>query len=285
MRRLPHRLRLSDRELRFVGRAAESATLRQVWSEVRGGGLRAALIGGQPGIGKTRIAAHLAQSVTDDGGRVLYGRSDPELAIPLQAFAEAFSDFAEHASDARLDALGRSAPSLARIVPALGDYLVRAGGQPAEPRPAEQHELLQAGSKLLEIASAEQPLLLILDDVQWADRATAQMLRYLVANPARIEAMILVTYRTTDLDPGSHMASTLVDLERQPNAIDLVLEGLSRENSIELAGEHQELAAGDRRHDRLHPVPARRYVPRRHPTAQALRLERRADTVCGPLVL
>ena len=78
----------------LVGRARELARLRELWSQ-RSGGNRAAFIAGEPGIGKTRLAAEFAQALHADGAQVLYGRCDEGLAVPYQPFVEALRPFVE----------------------------------------------------------------------------------------------------------------------------------------------------------------------------------------------
>lgn len=232
--RLPERLRLLDAQSGMVGRATEVEALRQAWAEARAGGLRVALIGGEPGIGKTRLAAHQARLAEDGGARVLYGRSEAELAIPVQAFAEAFNQYAAELPDEQLGELGARFPALARLVPAIGRLL---GGRGPEANPADQHELFYAGSALLAAASRDRPLLLILDDVHWADRPTALMLRHLPSSPEPINALILVTFRTTELEQNASVADALLDLQRQPNVLDIALEGLSPSDALALASD------------------------------------------------
>lgn len=235
--RLPERLRLIDDEIGFIGRVTETETLGQAWSEVEAGGLRLALVGGEPGIGKTRLAAHRARLAHSAGARVLYGRSEAELAIPVQAFAEAFGAFTTELEGAQLAELAAQAPALGRIVPAVKRHLPHDEEPARDEQPPDQHELFEAGTTLLAAASDDRPLLLILDDIHWADQPTALMLRYLTASPKPLNAMVLATYRTTEIESDSWVASTLLDLQRQPNVIDMVLEGLDPDDSLALAAE------------------------------------------------
>ena len=235
---LPQRLRLIEEEgPGFVGRDAELERLRELWSDVRRGELRMAALGGQPGIGKTRLAAHLAAEAQADGALVLYGRSEAELAIPVQAFAEAFGQFATGASGEQLDELGDAAVTLARIVPAIRDHLRDGDLSELRLEPGEHHELFHAGATLIRLAARERPLLLVVDDMHWADRPTALMLRYLLSLPDPVTMMIVATYRTTELDPDSTVAATLHDLERHPNAVNIGLDGLELDDSVRLAEE------------------------------------------------
>ena len=233
---LPERLRLIDESVGFVGRTAEVETLAQGLSAVTTGGIRVALVGGEPGIGKTRLAAHQARIAHRQGVLVLYGRSEAERGIPVQAFAEIFGALANACGEELLSELGEVVWPLARVVPQIKQLLRESEASPPDdPGPADEHELFHAGSSMLAAASRRQPLLLILDDTHWADRPTALMLKYLLSSSEPINALALATYRTTEIEPGSTVSTTLLDLQRQPNVIDLVLEGLDPHDSKALA--------------------------------------------------
>ena len=192
-----------------------------------------AVIGGEPGIGKTRLAARFAGIVETRGAQVLYGRSDPELSLPLQAFAEAFAELAAASDSGEALQLEGSSPPLARIVPEIRRRLEADVSASAEI--GGQHELLAVASELLSLASRHAPLLVIVDDIHCADRATAQMLRYLRGTTDPLRAMLMVTYRTTEMDLESTIARTLMELERSPDVVDLLLGGLARQDSLALA--------------------------------------------------
>src|SRR5205807_7813522 len=108
----------------FVGRAGEVERLGQVWKEAVAGGLRLALLAGEPGVGKTRLAAEMAGQVHAEGALVLAGRCDEDLGVPYQPFVEALRYFVDHsaAEDLR-DRLGRYGGELARLVPELAQQV------------------------------------------------------------------------------------------------------------------------------------------------------------------
>lgn len=235
-RQLPEWLSRLDRTFSFVGRETEVAALERAWEEAKRGTLRIATVAGEPGIGKTRIAGWLAERAYQDGAVVLYGHSDQELAIPVQPIAEAFGEYAATAPQEEIDRLQSQASILGRVVPAIRTRLP--GVQLTDisiEEPAEQYELFQAASELLSAAARRGPLLLVIDDLQWADRPTALMLRYLVSSPDSPAGMIVATYRAAELERGSTIATTLADLERQAGIFSLNLKGLTREEALALA--------------------------------------------------
>src|SRR5205807_10232290 len=108
----------------FVGRDDEVARLEQLWKEAAAGERRVALIAGEPGVGKTRLAAELAGRAHAEGAVVLAGRCDEGLGVPYQPFVEALRHFVDHLPRNQLrNRLGRHAGELARLVPELADLV------------------------------------------------------------------------------------------------------------------------------------------------------------------
>ena len=119
-RPLPSALEASD-EMPFTGRDEERRQLGELWRASESGGFRLAIVSGEAGIGKTRLASELARGV-DDGATVLAGRCDDELDVPCQPFVEALRHFLHHCPPAYLrDELGTEARELVRLAPELAD--------------------------------------------------------------------------------------------------------------------------------------------------------------------
>src|SRR5439155_23923075 len=146
----------------FVGREEELSRLGQLWKEVSAGERRVALLGGEPGIGKTRLAAEQAALVHADGATVLAGRCDEDLGVPFQPFVEALRHHVSHAGDPRV---GRHPGELSRLVPEL-TQLVPGLPEPMRSDPeTERYRLFDAVASWLADVSAEAPVLLVLDDL------------------------------------------------------------------------------------------------------------------------
>src|SRR5205823_243779 len=117
---LPLPALLTDMGPVFVAREAEMGRLERLWEEASADDLWLALLAGEPGVGKTRLAAELAGRVHDLGGTVLAGRCDEDLGVPYQPFVEALRHFVDNAP-ALSERLGRYGGELVRLVPELGE--------------------------------------------------------------------------------------------------------------------------------------------------------------------
>src|SRR5579884_944466 len=121
---LPPALISSPDEGLFVGREAEIVQLAGLWRSGGADGVRLAVITGEAGIGKTRLALEAARTANRDGAVVLFGRSGDELDVPYQPFVEALRSFIETAPRATLRGdLGSGARELVRLLPELVDHL------------------------------------------------------------------------------------------------------------------------------------------------------------------
>jgi DNA-binding SARP family transcriptional activator/tetratricopeptide (TPR) repeat protein len=194
----------------FVGREAELAWLLERWTQAQAG-VVAVVMGGEPGIGKTRLAAELARAVHRRGAQVLYGRCEEGLAVPYQPFVEALRPLAQAAGAQRLRGeIGHLAPELGRLLPELAGL-----GEPVRGDPdSERMGLFESVAALVEAVTRRQRALIIVDDVHWAAAPTLSMWRHLVRSERPIRALVVCTYRDTELDPGQQLARMLADLAR-----------------------------------------------------------------------
>jgi class 3 adenylate cyclase len=208
----------------FVGRDGELDRLNQLWKEAAAGERRVAFLAGEPGVGKTRLAADLARRAHGEGATVLAGRCDEDLGVPYQPFVEALRHFADHAPGLE-GRLGRYGGELARLVPELTE-LAPALAAPLRSDPEmERYRLFDAVAAWLTATATEEPLLLVLDDLQWAAKPTLMLLRHVVtAATGRI--LLLGTYRDTELTHDHPLLEVVPDLRRQGGVERLSLAGL-----------------------------------------------------------
>jgi predicted ATPase len=225
----------------MVGRKQELEALGGLWGRAAEGRSNAAdemrrivLLAGDPGIGKTRLAAEIARSAHDAGAFVLAGRSPRETLVPYQPFVEALRHYLLNAPLSELRASAREYGSeLARLVPELRrrapDLPTPVAGEPE----TERYRLFEAVVGLLGEISGIAPVLLVLDDLQWADRPSLLMLRHLAraTDPARV--LILGAYRITEREIEG-FADALSELRRDRLVRQIDVGGLTEPETAEL---------------------------------------------------
>jgi class 3 adenylate cyclase/tetratricopeptide (TPR) repeat protein len=211
----------------FVGRDQELERLGQLWKESAAGERRVALLAGEPGVGKTRLAAELARQVHAEGAAVLAGRCDEDLGVPYQPFVEALHHFIDHVPAEDLAGrLGRYGGELSRLVPELADRMAPLPPPLRSDPETERYRLFDAVAAWLAAASADAPLLLLLDDLQWAAKPTLLLLRHVVRSPESHRVLVLGTYRDTELGHDHPLVEVMADLRRQEGVQRLSLLGL-----------------------------------------------------------
>jgi class 3 adenylate cyclase len=207
----------------FVGRDEELERLLRLWKKAVAGERRVALLAGEPGIGKTRLAVELAGAVRDSGGVVLAGRCDEDLGVPYQPFVEALRHYVTGAEERRL---GRYAGELVRLLPDLAQ-LVGDLPEPLRSDPeTERYRLFDALAAWLSDVSTEAPVLLVLDDLHWAAKPTLLLLRHVLRFPEPLRLLVVATYRDSDVGRGHPMSDLLAELRRDGGVDRLALTGL-----------------------------------------------------------
>ncbi|WP_444850909.1 BTAD domain-containing putative transcriptional regulator [Mycolicibacterium frederiksbergense] len=209
----------------FVGRSRELEQLVASWQATLTGGTRAVLIAGEPGVGKTRLAGEWSRQAHDHGAVVLYGRSDEDLGAPYQPFAEALRALVPCVGTNRLRGT-RGVEALLPLIPGLTDVLPDLAAPPRADPDTERYALFDAVVALLGVASADVPIVLVLDDLHWAAKPTLLLLRHLLRFGEHARMQIIGTYRSTDLDRSHPLAAMLADLHRDGTATRIALSGL-----------------------------------------------------------
>jgi DNA-binding SARP family transcriptional activator len=205
--RLPEALRrLAER--RFVGRAA---VLRELHGHLAAGGRRFVFLAGEPGIGKSSAAAAFAREAE---AIVLYGRSDEDAVAPYQPFVEMLAGI----DDGRLMRGGAPAPE-----------------PPSGLQDVERYRLFEAVVATLARHAGDRALLLVCDDVHWADRPTLQLVRHLARAAAPERLLFLGTYRPAEAEPP--LNDLIADLRREHVFSAIGLAGLDATEAAGLVGE------------------------------------------------
>jgi DNA-binding SARP family transcriptional activator/tetratricopeptide (TPR) repeat protein len=222
---LPRALSPRD-DCAFVGRERELARLRGLWREAVAGAGRLVLVAGEPGIGKTRLTSELAREAYGDG-TVLYASCYEEALVSYQPFVEALRQYARTTGvDWGSVTLGPGAGELARLVPELSAALPAEPDAPASDPETRCYLFYDAVATFLAEASARAPLLLVLDDLHWADRATLRLLAHVVRTSREVRLLIVGTYRDAEVGDEHPLSALLGDLRRGHQLERLALRGL-----------------------------------------------------------
>jgi len=204
----------------IVGREADLAALRDALKRTRSAEPSAVLVGGEAGVGKSRLVEEFRRSV-DGAAQVLTGHCLElgEEGLPYAPFAAALRELVHRAGPAVLDGRERE---FARLLPELG---------PADAGDARRGQLFELVAALFARVSAERPLVLVIEDLHWADRSTRDLIAFLV-RAARLPYLLLIaTYRTDELHRGHPLRPFLAELDRVRGVERLELDRLDRDST------------------------------------------------------
>ena len=230
----------------LVGRAAELAVFEQAWERVEGGNRQAVFIGGEPGAGKTRLAAEVAGTLADHGVAVLVGSSTADADVPYAPFAEALDRLLiATPPDTITEPLGDAGPQLRRLSAQVDRHLPDTGR--AEDVGSPRQALFDALTGFLRRLAIDRPIALILDDLHWAQLPTLAMLEHVLIGCADIRMLVVATFRTTPPDRSDELTTRLAELHRFDGVRRLDLAGLDTEAIAEFVTRTQQLAPASAR--------------------------------------
>jgi tetratricopeptide (TPR) repeat protein len=203
---------------RLVGRAQELAQIDALWEKALTGEGQVLLIAGEPGVGKTRLAREAASQVRASQAQVLTAECYAENSPPFGPWADILRGLLGSPAgrlrewQAWRKRLGPGTPDLLELIP---EFLPLFPALPASPPlspPAQRQRLVEAYSLLLENLAIERPLLLLLDDIQWADEASLDLLQRLSRRLMHSRLLIVATARLDEASPV--LSQTLAALNR-----------------------------------------------------------------------
>lgn len=204
----------------LVGRRHELSVLEQVWQE-SAAGLQVVTISGEPGVGKSRLATEFARSVAARGALVLGGHCQQGITVPYQPFAQMLQgsiDFAQHANIATRTA--RHAAGLTRVLPEIAALF--------PPTPAEDNALrtrtddsqpMDALAAWLEALSHARPVIIVLEDLQWADEQSVLLLHHLIRSTRTIKGTVIATVRDHQVSDNKTGSAALGRLLEQSHRV------------------------------------------------------------------
>ena len=220
----------------IIGREPELETMRAAVGEALAGQGNVLLVAGEPGIGKTRAAEELATDARVRGARILWGRChEGERAPAFWPWREALRDFVRDADPVGLRwQLGTRGPELARLVPEIAALL---GGATEPGGPVDEHgrfRLFDAVSGFLGEASRSRPIIVVLDDLHWADASSLDLLRFVAQQLAETRIVLVGTYRDAELGQTHSVSTVLAEIAAADRARTLTLHGLDEPGVAEL---------------------------------------------------
>ena len=216
----------------FVGRKAEMGDLKAALEEALSGRGRMVTLVGEPGIGKTRTAQELVTFAGLRGMQVLWGRCYEEQGVPpYWPWVQAIRAYV-HERDAKelRSELGSAAAVIAEIVPDVRDALPGLEPPPEVGRDEARFRLLDSVATFLKAASRSRPLMLVLDDLHWADDASLGLLQFVARELGNARVLVVGTYRDVELNRQHPLAETLAELTRERLFTRVLLRGLTAED-------------------------------------------------------
>jgi class 3 adenylate cyclase len=220
---------------RFTGRMVERARLDRQFDLVAAGACRATLLGGEPGIGKTRLATSSALTSFQKGATVLLGRCDEDVAVPYGPWIEALTHLVRHVSgDVLGSILPRSLIGLSGLVPEISRRVPGLTPRVATDPETDRYLLFSAVVAMLGAASVEHPIVLVLDDLQWCDRPGLLLLRHVLQSSTPMRLQVLATFRDAEGEITLNLAEFLSVMHRDTVAERIAIGGLVESEIIEM---------------------------------------------------
>ncbi|WP_460792645.1 helix-turn-helix transcriptional regulator [Micromonospora sonneratiae] len=243
----------------LVGRQTELAALRGTFQRVRGGEPAAVLVGGEAGVGKSRLIDEFGRLVVADGGRLLIGQCLElgEQGLPFAPFAAALRAVLRRDGGEVFDGYEHE---FARLLPELARTPGRAplgpGGSSVPPASLDAHQgyLFELVGELFARLAADAPLVLVIEDLHWADRSTRDLISFLIRAARTARVMLVCTYRSDELHRGHPLRPFLAELDRTRGVERVDLARLDRDGTAailaDLLGGEPVTRAIDNIHDR-----------------------------------
>jgi class 3 adenylate cyclase len=219
----------------YVGRAEERAALQEALNLARNGTRQVALLSGEPGIGKTRLASYAVHHAHAEGFAVCWGACTEELAAPYEPWIEVCSHLVEHAPRELLQRhmerhggeLSRLARNLVRRIPELPSP------QSSDPE-TERYLLFNAVTGLLTQIAEDAPLCVVLDDLHWADAQSLALLKHLLRASEQSSLEVIAMFRDSELGKDHPLTNLLADMRRLEGMQRVALHGLGADEVAEI---------------------------------------------------
>jgi len=215
--------------IEFVGRERQLERMREAWTAAVSGQRQILLVAGEPGIGKTQLALTFARERTGSNVTVLIGRCEEEALTPYQPLVEALTWYVRSCpqSDLRAHVAAISgAEELVTILPELMHRLPALPSRGAMSPEGQRYRLFQAVAGILRSLAAARPVLLIVEDLHWADKSTLLLLRHLMRVLVATRLCIIGTYRESERGRLHPLGEFLAALRTEADVTRVMLDGL-----------------------------------------------------------
>jgi DNA-binding CsgD family transcriptional regulator len=228
----------------LVGRDGDLAALRETFKRARGGETAVMLIGGEAGVGKTRLCEEFGRRVGGDGVQLLTGQCLElgEEGLPFAPFASALREVLRRGG---ADLFAGHEREFSVLLPELGQSGV------AE---ASRGYLFDLVAGLFARMAADRPLVLLIEDLHWADRSTRDLIAFLIRSGRTARVLLICTYRSDELHRGHPLRPYLAELDRVRGVERRELDRLDRDGTARilthLFGAEPTARAVDDIHDR-----------------------------------
>ncbi len=220
----------------FVGRSSELEELKGRMEAAMSGKGGLVMVVGEPGIGKTRLTEELSVYARMRGAQVLFGQCyESEGAPPYIPFIEALRQYVgSRPAEALRSELGDAASDVAKLVSEVRTTLPDIPHSPEQEPEAERYRLLEAVTSFMVNASTANPLLVVLDDLHWADKPSLLLLQHLARRLPSSRILAVGTYRDIELDRRHPLSDVVADLRRERLYERILLRGLDEDGVLAL---------------------------------------------------
>nr|MDT0658919.1 AAA family ATPase [Micromonospora sp. DSM 115978] len=237
----------------LVGRQSDLAALRETFKRVRGDEPAAVLLGGEAGVGKTRLIEEFGRLVAADGGQLLIGQCLElgEQGLPFAPFAAALREILRRDGPGLFEGYEKE---LAPLLPELARVPTPAVPLPEISPDVQRGYLFEVVGGFFTRLAADRPLALVIEDLHWADRSTRDLVAFLVRAVRPAGVLLICTYRSDELHRGHPLRPFLAELDRARGLERIELNRLDRDGTAEiladLIGAEPHPRAVDNIHDR-----------------------------------
>ncbi|MFO7792578.1 MAG: BREX system ATP-binding domain-containing protein [Candidatus Saliniplasma sp.] len=213
------------KEYIFVGREDYIERLKEILDSVKKDGCRSVFISGEAGIGKTSLVSRLKPYASENGFELLVGKSYYDSSDPYLPFKEAFEGYSESTQESSF----------------FGDVLFRAQSQEDDQQSmskkafdAKRKSVFYESTEWVKDIASDKPLILFLDDLQWADKATLRLMHYMITKLDDKPVLFLGSYRPEEVEPGHPLKDVMQRLSRSHLYKELKLDPLTLQDTKEM---------------------------------------------------